>query len=133
MNSLLFDFYLTQGKEYVSKGCWTDKQDAQNPRAITNIDGDIDESYNNGHPYRNRLNPKENCLDAALSRELKFFALQDGGECWGTNEESKYKKYGSVTCQAEWDGQGYSMINHVYEILTGKFFTLTNGFTFIFI
>ena len=84
---------------------------------MTNIDMDIDESY--GH-YKSRVDPKQNCLDAALGRGLMYFALQDNGECSGTNEEKNYKKYGKLEkCTYDW--KGGPMQNYVYEIETGKF------------
>ena len=63
-------------------------------------------------------------MDAALGRNFKFFALQDSGQCFGTNDEAEYKQYGEVVggCDPEWNGEGSGFINHVYAIKTGKFF-----------
>ena len=108
---------LTLGKNSVPRGCWQDVQDVDGTRAMTNIDMDIDESY--GH-YKNRANPKQNCLDAALGRGLKYYALQDNGECYGTNEEKNYKKYGKLE-KCDFDWKGGPMQNYVYEIETGKY------------
>ena len=113
------------GKDYESKGCWKENPEFENgnegPRALKDIDKDIDESY--GY-YNQRTNPKQNCLDAALGRNFKFFALQDGGQCFGTNDEAEYKQYGEVVggCDPAWNGKGSGFINHVYAIKTGKFF-----------
>ena len=62
-------------------------------------------------------------MDAALGRNFKFFALQDSGQCFGTNDEGEYKQYGEVAsgCEPEWNGKGSGFINHVYAIKTGEF------------
>ena len=111
-------------KNYEPRGCWNDGVDDDNNRAMTDIDKDIDESF--GH-YRIRPDPKQNCLDAALGRGLRFFALQDQGQCFGTDDEKNYKKYGKLE-QCDHDWKGGEMQNYVYEIKTGRFLWCYNSF-----
>ena len=99
---------LHPGAPYVPRGCWQD----QMQRAITDIDADIPTS--NGH-YLRREHPEQNCLEAAKKRGFKVFALQDGGQCFGSDNLNSYKKYGGSTqCS---DGKGGPFANSVYEII----------------
>ena len=108
---------IKKGAPYVSRGCWKDDI----PRAITDIDADIPSA--NGH-YKRRQHPEQNCLDAAKARGYKIFALQDGGQCFGSDNLNSYKTYGGSTACS--DGKGGPMANDVYEIRAGmlliKFF-----------
>ena len=105
----------------MSYGCWWD--DAT--RALTNLEKDIDESFGT---YLQRTDPLKQCKNAALGRNFPIFALQDGGECWGTDQQKdpyrhggsnpweKFGKVNDVSCEPK----GGALINHVYEIKTGK-------------
>ena len=107
----------------MSYGCWWD--DAK--RALTKLEEDIDKSF--GSSYLERTDPLKNCKDAALGRNFHILALQDGGECWGTDQHKNpyfkggsnpWEKHGKVddnSCEPK----GGALINHVYEIKTGKF------------
>ena len=107
------------GKEYVSQGCWKDLPWFW---VFIKIDNDIDESF--GKTFKDRHDPIQNCLDAALGRGYILFALQKGGECWGTDDRNiDYKKYGQ-TDECKLHGLGGPKINHVYEIKTGKLLIL---------
>ena len=98
---------------YESLGCWKDNI----PRAISSIDEAV--SQENGH-YKSRSQPLQNCLEVAKAGRYKFFSLQDGGQCFGSNETTAYKKYGASTACS--DGKGGPMANNVYEIRSGRFF-----------
>ena len=55
------------------------------------------------------------CFHAALDKDMELFALQDGGQCFGSsNPKLKYTKYGSATGCTE--GKGGPLMNQVYEI-----------------
>ena len=57
-------------------------------------------------------------MEAAKARGFKVFALQDGGQCFGSDDLNAYKKYGGSTqCS---DGTGGPFANSVYEIREGK-------------
>ena len=82
---------------------------------MIDIDKFIDPSYLH---YKQRIDPKKNCLDAAMSYGFDVFALQDGGQCFGSDNMRSYKKYNiSDKCV---DKEGGSLANYVYEIETGK-------------
>ena len=53
------------------------------------------------HDYRTRINALMKCAEAADEQDLKLFALQNGGQCFGgKNDESTYRKHGpSAQCQ----------------------------------
>ena len=56
-------------------------------------------------------------MEAAKARGFKVFALQDGGQCFGSDDLNAYKKYGGSTkCS---DGRGGPFANSVYEIREG--------------
>ena len=103
----------------MSHGCWKDLPWFW---VFTKIDKDIDESL--GQTFKDRQHPIQNCQDAALGRGYILFALQNGGECWGTDDRNlDYKKYGQAD-ECNPDGLGAKHINHVYEIKTGITFIL---------
>ena len=96
---------------YESLGCWKDSF----PRALTSIDATV--AHKHGH-YKSRSHPHQNCLQQAKSSSKRFFALQDGGYCFGSNDHLAYKKYGKSTlCSG---GKGGAMANNVYGIREGK-------------
>lgn len=90
-------------------GCWKDDI----PRALPTLEGKsalLDEHYSR------RVNPLEKCHAAAAEAGFTIFAVQDGGQCFGSlDAKSKFKKHGASTaCKA--DGKGGPMANAVYEI-----------------
>ena len=61
-------------------------------------------------------------MEAAKARGFKVFALQDGGQCFGSDDLNGYKRYGGSTkCS---DGTGGPFANSVYEIREGKIFVI---------
>ena len=91
---------------------------------MKDIDRDIDKEY--GNSYKNRANPKQNCLDTALMNRFKVLALQDGGQCFGDDNLDLYKKYGKSTeCISD---KGGPLANSVYEIETGNCFILLSHY-----
>ena len=96
---------------YESLGCWKDGI----PRALASIDATVAQKH--GH-YKSRAYPLQNCLEAAKSGGHTIFALQDGGQCFGSKDATAYKKYGVSTACA--DGKGGPMINSVYGVRKGK-------------
>lgn len=94
---------------YKSLGCWKDGI----PRALTLVDGEILD----GH-YKTRESPIKKCHVAAYQKGFQVFAIQDGGQCFGSLVNSTYRKYGkSNNCNAM---KGGAMANDVYEV--GKFY-----------
>lgn len=55
------------------------------------------------HDYKTRVNSLMKCAEAADENNLKLFALQNGGQCFGgSNNENTYHKYGqSSQCEGE--------------------------------
>jgi len=95
---------------YESLGCWKDDI----PRALPLLEG---KSTKLNEHYKSRTNPIQKCRDAAVEKGHMIFAIQDGGQCFSSNDaESKYKKHGaSNSCNSE--GTGGPMANSVYEII----------------
>ena len=88
-------------------------------RAIQTLEGnDKVTSIIDGH-YKHRSNQVEKCYKAALSLGYDIFAVQDGGQCFGTtNAANTYNKYGqSSKC---YGGTGGPMANDVYRINYGR-------------
>lgn len=55
------------------------------------------------------------CLNLAKANGYKYFGLQFYGECWASNDNSRYRKYGQVTnC---YHGLGSKWTNYVYKIV----------------
>ena len=71
-----------------------------------------------GH-YTRRSRQVRKCYEAALSLGYDIFAVQDGGQCFGTtNAANTYNKYGqSSKC---YGGTGGPMANDVYRINYGR-------------
>ena len=101
--------------EYQSLGCWKDLI----PRAIPSLEGKS--TYLDSH-YRSRTNAKAKCFNAAISLGYAVFAIQDGGQCFGSETANNtYTHYGRSTgCSG--DGKGGPLANDVYAIRYGKLF-----------
>ena len=104
---------------YNSIGCWKDEL----PRAIPNLEDNYQvASILDGH-YKRRSREVEKCYKAALSLGYDIFAVQDGGQCFGTtNADNTYNKYGRSS-KCGWpnpNGTGGPMANDVYRINYGK-------------
>ncbi|XP_078619941.1 uncharacterized protein LOC144886984 isoform X1 [Branchiostoma floridae x Branchiostoma japonicum] len=95
---------------YVSLGCWRDTAD----RAIPVLEGTDPRLYSVN--YLERDNATEKCYQVAFDRGFRVFAVQDGGQCFGSADaHNTYKKYGpSTACAA--DGEGGPWANEVYQI-----------------
>eukprot|EP00058_Branchiostoma_floridae_P020771 XP_002606261.1 hypothetical protein BRAFLDRAFT_83987 [Branchiostoma floridae] len=98
------------GDCYQSLGCWKDNL---TDRAIPTLEG-TDPRL--GDSYGARSNPVEKCYQVAHSRGLTVFAVQDGGQCFGSaNGHNTFFKYGrSSACGV--DGEGGTSTNEVYLI-----------------
>ncbi|XP_078572315.1 uncharacterized protein LOC144859496 [Branchiostoma floridae x Branchiostoma japonicum] len=94
---------------YRSLGCWKDTGNRAIP-VLEGSDARLDGSYTA------RTNAIEKCYQVALSRGFPMFAVQHGGQCFGSaNGLNTYNKYGpSTTCAA--DGEGGPWGNEVYMI-----------------
>ena len=102
---------------YKSLGCWKDNI----PRALELLEG---EKSLVGH-YKTRKSPIKACSEAAHQKGFEFFALQDGGQCFGSPRiNSTYAKYGASTkCTAKTGGP---MANDVYELGMFYFYACNN-------
>ena len=50
------------------------------------------------HDYKTRVNALMKCAEAADTQNLKLFALQNSGQCFGgENDVNTYRKYGAST------------------------------------
>ena len=96
---------------YLKRGCWKDDL----PRALTDIDSQIEANYN----YKSRELAIQKCLEAAKTGGYKVFAIQDGGQCFASMSLTSYRVYGGST-QCLDDGKGGPMSNEVYEIRNSK-------------
>ncbi|KAI8513359.1 carbohydrate binding [Branchiostoma belcheri] len=85
--------------EYQSLGCWRDTWTGAIP-SLEGTDVRLD-----GDPLT-RNDPIEKCYQVALSRGFAVFAVQAGGECFGSADaQNTYKKYGpSTACAAGGEG-----------------------------
>eukprot|EP00058_Branchiostoma_floridae_P024990 XP_002610480.1 hypothetical protein BRAFLDRAFT_85621 [Branchiostoma floridae] len=101
------------GYMYSSLGCWKDTPS----RAIPMLEGK--DARLDGTDPTKRDNATEKCFQVARSRGFPVFAVQYGGQCFGSaNGHNTYNKYGpSEDCAA--DGKGGSYANEVYKI-TGQ-------------
>ena len=81
---------------FKSIGCWAD---SPKNRAMESLEGK--HSHLKQHDYRTRINALVKCAEAADEQDLKLFALQNGGQCFGgKNDENTYRKHGpSAECQ----------------------------------
>ncbi|XP_019616699.1 PREDICTED: uncharacterized protein LOC109464206 [Branchiostoma belcheri] len=104
---------MQEGDRYHSLGCWKD----HSSRAIPTLEG-LDSGLGDMHNYKTRSNAVEKCYQAAKSRSFTVFAVQYGGQCFGSADgHNTYCKYGrSTACQA--DGKGGTWANEVYRIST---------------
>ncbi|XP_035661568.1 uncharacterized protein LOC118405866 [Branchiostoma floridae] len=118
ITDFLSEFYWTIEEEirdgsdsraFTKLGCWRDKGNA----AITPLEG-TDPRLDGNFAFRE--NAIEKCYQVARSRGATVFALQSGGECFGSADgHSTYNMYGPSTLCAE-DGKGGSWANEVYQI-----------------
>ncbi|XP_078670977.1 polycystin-1-like protein 2 isoform X2 [Branchiostoma floridae x Branchiostoma belcheri] len=96
-------------REYTSLGCWRDTSD----RAIPILEGT--DPRLDGSGYQARSNAIKKCYKVALSRGLAVFAVQNGGQCFGSTTLDTYNKYGASSDCGE-DGEGGLWSNHVYKL-----------------
>ena len=98
-----------QPRPWEEKGCWADDV---KKRTMVNIDHKIPKRF--GANYQTRRNPVGNCMRAAIERGYVSFALQDGGQCFGSPNIFSYKKLGrSFKCVKPYGGPS---ANNVFEI-----------------
>ena len=84
-------------------------------------------SFLDGH-YKSRTNAIEKCFQAALANDWEIFALQDGGQCFGSSNPShKYKKHGKANTGCS-SGKGGALQNQVYLISKFMTYFLKMGF-----
>ncbi|XP_019637236.1 PREDICTED: uncharacterized protein LOC109479688 [Branchiostoma belcheri] len=100
----------SESREYTTLGCWRDTSE----RAIPTLEG-TDPLLDGGHYYE-RTRAIEKCYQVARSRGFTVFAVQNGGQCFGSaNGHNTYNKYGPTTACAA-DGEGGPWANQVYKI-----------------
>ena len=94
---------------YETIGCYKDTGN----RAIQILEG-TDPILDGFYPLRK--NPIAKCVVAVMRAGLSMFAVQDGGQCFGSaTAPQTYNKYGkSAACRA--DGEGGAWANQVYVI-----------------
>ena len=95
---------------YKAIGCWSDTSSTRTmiPADKTcNLIG-----YNKGHHYRYPMEPIGRCERCAKLKGHKYFALQNGFECY-TSAIQSYFSFPSSACLA--DGRGGLKANMVYE------------------
>jgi len=81
-------------------------------RAIPPLDGSDPMLTDN---YQARTDAINKCYTVSKGKGLKYFGVQDGGWCAGTNDINSAKKYGnSGACRPGGKGGGWA--NDVYEI-----------------
>ncbi|XP_066273807.1 uncharacterized protein [Branchiostoma lanceolatum] len=99
----------SESRDYTSLGCWRDTAD----RAIPTLEGTDPRLDGN---YQVRPNAIETCYQVARSLGFTVFAVQDGGQCFGSADAHyTHSKYGpSTACAA--DGEGGPRANEVYGI-----------------
>ena len=94
---------------YASLGCWKDVP----TRAIASLEHHFPEQYNV------RINPIQKCFEVAMSFGYQVFAVQDGGQCFGSpTAQNTYAKYGSSRYCSY--GTGGPMANNVYRMKNGN-------------
>lgn len=93
-----FSFLLTCQPVFQSIGCWADSPE---DRAMATLEGKHTQLKH--QDYKTRVNSLMKCAEAADENNLKLFALQNGGQCFGgSNNENTYYKYGrSSQCEGE--------------------------------
>ena len=97
-----------KGKLYTPIGCWADRAE----RAMPILEGQ--------HPwltgnYQHREQAIEKCYRVAKGSGYKYFAIQHGGHCQGSNDINHSRKYGSSNNCA--NGKGGPWANDLYEIM----------------
>jgi hypothetical protein len=97
---------------YKPLGCFGDKQE----RAMPVLEGG-DPTITDAYPgaYKVREDAIVKCYKYAKSKGYKYFAVQDGGHCQGSNNLEESKKYGQSTACSNGKGGGWA--NDIYEIL----------------
>ena len=98
------------GIPYKIIGCWKDEHP---DRAMQDLEGG---STILDGLYKLRSNAIEKCYQLVKKLGFSVFALQDGGQCFGSDKTKKtFNKYGlSLDCLG--DGKGGPMANQVYAI-----------------
>lgn len=96
---------------YLSLGCWKDEVN-NGKRTISSLEGKS--SFLNGN-YKVRTVPVTKCMQAALEKGFEVFAVQDGGQCFGSADaKARYKMAGSSNrCSSM---KGGPLANDVYEL-----------------
>jgi hypothetical protein len=93
---------------YKPLGCFGDKGE----RAMPILEGG-DQTITGD--YKAREDSIVKCYKYAKSKGYKYFAVQDGGHCQGSNNLAEAKKYGpSSACT---NGKGGGWANDIYEIM----------------
>ncbi|XP_035672187.1 polycystic kidney disease protein 1-like 2 [Branchiostoma floridae] len=98
----------SKNREYTSLGCWWDRHDRAIP-TLEGTDARLDGSYST------RSNAIEKCYSVALSRGFAVFAVQNGGQCFGSTALDTYNKWGAST-DCNDDGEGGLWSNEVYRL-----------------
>ena len=95
--------------KYTTQGCWKDVP----TRAMASLEHHFADHYNV------RVNPIQKCFGVAMSFGYQVFAIQDGGQCFGSpTAQNTYANYGpSKLCS---HGKGGPMANNVYRMKNGK-------------
>ena len=103
--------FVSDQPSYTNIGCWKDDPE----RAIQILEGKYDTLDGD---YKKRENAIEKCFQVAVKRGFKYFAVQNGGQCFASEDAGpRYSMYGKAdTCR---DGKGASWANDVY-IINGK-------------
>ncbi|XP_035700319.1 uncharacterized protein LOC118432806 [Branchiostoma floridae] len=98
-------------KGYRSLGCWRDSSN----RAIPILEGT--DPRLDGH-YQARVNATDKCFRVARSRGFSVFAVQNGGQCFGSAEgHNTYTRYGArSSSDCGEDGEGGYYASSVYQI-----------------
>ena len=101
---------------YEHLGCWKDDVLSQGKRLLEDIDAAV--WLLTGQHYKSRTDPIQSCMKAAKNHHFVIFALQDGGQCYGSDKLDLYKSLGeSDKCI---NGKGGPLVSDVFKILDGK-------------
>ena len=100
---------------YQTLGCWKDTI----PRVLPTLEGNGNVRFVLDGHYKTRENVVQKCYEAANSLGMDIFAVQDGGQCFGSPVESSspYMTIGKST--ACLNGTGGPMANDVYTMIQG--------------
>ncbi|KAK3712866.1 hypothetical protein QZH41_016907 [Actinostola sp. cb2023] len=99
--------------EYQSLGCWSDTANWKDPqsRALLSLEG-LDPRVSDD--YHTRKQPISKCAEIARELGYKFFAIQNGGQCFSGPDGHDFRKFGpSERCRS---GVGGSIANDVYKL-----------------